>query len=87
MAGDSHLNVENSMIKQRVDLSKREIKTKSHTLSLLSLLFIVDGRPIGKKMEERLSEVEQVLKDLPPDYCGSCYGAETHSRRLIDHFF
>ena len=35
-------------------------------------------------MDEYLSEMEQILAKLPPDYCGSCYGAENPERECCN---
>lgn len=42
-----------------------------------------DGRPIGKAGVEIIGEglLQPVKMDFPPDYCGSCFGAETPFRK------
>lgn len=39
------------------------------------------GRPIGKAGVEIIGEGKLDVPDLPKDYCGSCYGAETPARK------
>lgn len=42
-----------------------------------------EGIPIGKPGAEIIGEVEP-LPEMPPDYCGSCYGAETPAHRCCN---
>lgn len=42
-----------------------------------------DGKPIGKAGVEIIGEgpLDAPQTPLPPKYCGSCYGAETETRK------
>ena len=83
IAGDSHLSLEHSMIKRRLDLGL--CLFFSHFFFILPYLFFsTDGNTIGSPVDEYLSEMDQILAKLPPDYCGSCYGAENPERRCCN---
>jgi endoplasmic reticulum-Golgi intermediate compartment protein 3 len=43
-----------------------------------------DGTPIGKKVDEQANVYENKGFELHPDYCGSCYGAETEEEKCCN---
>jgi hypothetical protein len=69
VAGDNQLNVEHLMLKQRLS---------------------PHGKPIGRAGIEIIGEVESaanaghIIEHFPPDYCGSCYGAETPLKKCCN---
>lgn len=43
-----------------------------------------DGSPVGQKVEEQANFYENKGFELPEDYCGSCYGAETEEEKCCN---
>jgi len=66
VAGDSQLNIEDTMVKQRLTLKGYRLGEQEKVES-------------NKHAVEERKEKEILKTDLPPDYCGPCFGAEDTS--------
>lgn len=65
VAGDSHIGLDTSMIKRRLDINTGLPMNRN----------TIEVRANGNALQDK--QRQDVLKtELPPDYCGPCYGAK-----------
>mmetsp|Transcript_12345 Transcript_12345/g.24055 ORF Transcript_12345/g.24055 Transcript_12345/m.24055 type:complete len:567 (-) Transcript_12345:121-1821(-) len=64
VAGDSHLNIQDTLFKTRLNLNGMALRSKKIAMEA------------NIKAEEDKRHRDAMAKNLPPDYCGPCYGAQ-----------